>query len=647
MVYESLRRERPRGIAGLKELSLTDRILLASSVSGGSLASGYLLERSRRDVRTRAEDEHSERASFTRRHPARDLLLQEIDRLDTMAARKPGQLAPERAASWPLDSAFVVDMTTDFMAPLLRGILNIGRERGDSVADFWRDRFGWKGDNLSLDPARAGKSPVVLFNATRVDRGTRVVLSFPVAPADLLHGVNASSSAEPLRLSTAEAVRVSANFPWGFEIAQFVPTASIQVGNASHMVFLPGAGPQAPSTLSPAEAPDDSADDISTYTDLIDGGVVDNTGLDSLATFLERLAETALERGGPEWQRADQIAAALVRRGLVVVEIDAGARPDEPSWLARQFPNLTRPAQALALAAHVNASEIRTRNLERIRRSLQNIADPAGRQVTVGAVRAGFRCDPKGDVMTAWALSLGDQARIIREFVGVEPRFLNNLRTTFRAVAALQASHSSTDAENASAQKELRGQFVAFQDQMVKVDHSQRSGALDCRSSKPLESAETTERERVLAALKRLEFAPTPTKPVAGAAPADGGAQGVPAPYQPSSTPEPMAVIPLLAGARQEPQATLRRIGWLYLGEHDREKEAWRRITIQAPSSRPLPRVGTEVVLAGRSFVRADIPSRAAEMAPVLGTLRPGSKVQVLAVERWEGTAFVWAKVAF
>jgi hypothetical protein len=41
------------------------------------------------------------------------------------------------------------------------------------------------------------------------------------------------------------------------------------------------------------------------------------------------------------------------------------------------------------------------------------------------------------------------------------------------------------------------------------------------------------------------------------------------------------------------------------------------------------------------------MPNEHAEMAPTRGVIKPGTKVKTLAVERWQDTVFVWAKIAY
>ena len=105
-------------------------------------------------------------------------------------------------------------MSTDFMAPILRGVLTPFATRGDCLYHFWDQRFGWSGDyqnNLrrhgarSNTPDSAGREkrmpsrssalhppagPLVLFNTTDVETGRRVVVGFPSIPEGFFLGSN-------------------------------------------------------------------------------------------------------------------------------------------------------------------------------------------------------------------------------------------------------------------------------------------------------------------------------------------------------------------------------------------------------------------------------------------------------------------------
>jgi hypothetical protein len=721
LVYETLRRERrplpAQGGGEDRGVALSDRLLLASSVSGGSLASAYLLERSQRDPRSSGQTAPAEPTG--RRGPFAANLKARLAALDRAAVQRGGVAVAGGGNPWPLESAFVADMCLDFMAPLLRGALNIGCERGDAVADFWAEQFGW-GPASNLDP-RDGRAPIVLFNATRVDRGTRVVISFPPVPPGLFPPSvrEIGDFSPPLRVSTAQAVRISANFPWGFELPQIEVASETQIAAA--------AAPRAARSEDPAGAGDDDDDDDDDQRgggahglrllDLIDGGVLDNTGLDTLLRLLEGLRDRARDPSAPDWKPALAVLRTLAQRGLVLVEIDAGARPDMPGWIERRFPNLTRPAHAMQQASHVNASEIRERYLERIRDLFRDAPDLSGNpssEGAVGVVRAGFECDPRGDVMTAWALSVKDRARVVRGFLAGEHRFVENLRGTFDAVAGIQALRRAGKLTAGSEALALVPRFNAYLDHMLAVDREQRTAAGHCQPSAATLSTETSLRLELAEAMRQLTpgltaravlgtgaraLPPEPPPPAAavaatlaraeeGGAPAKGasaalasgarasgsrrggaGGRGVGKGSLPS-----LKAVAVKAGedAGSAPAAegggaggagataadadadaartvsAARRRGWIYLGGLPEEQSRWVRpyFDVKAVGAR-LPRKGETLVTTDQSFIREAAPNEDGALGRPLGAVRPGTKLDVLEVERWRGTSLVWARVAY
>ena len=79
---------------------------------------------------------------------------------------------------WLLSSAFADDMGTDFMAPLLRGVLSVGLERGTSVSRFWESQFGWAG-KTNQKGFSAARTPLLFVNACDVDSGLRSLSASP------------------------------------------------------------------------------------------------------------------------------------------------------------------------------------------------------------------------------------------------------------------------------------------------------------------------------------------------------------------------------------------------------------------------------------------------------------------------------------
>ncbi|MGP0064382.1 MAG: hypothetical protein ACLQGP_12390 [Isosphaeraceae bacterium] len=421
----------PSTSEGAEPGSLADQIVLISSVSGGSLASAYYVSQSFPHVRVLRDRElppdqqmaegiaprsrvrfawHNTSPSelYARMHTraiqmldavrqgrgrsvrawagprfeeAVERVAYECERLATGRNTWQNQGASATPiAPWLATSAFVDDMATDFMAPLLRGILTPGVERGVSVTRYWEDRFGWR-DVEDTDLHRRphpehpelgmlpNAAPPVLFNASDVTQGSRLILGFPPLPAGIIRDPLALPSSHlPYSLtdlgdlyyhvSLAEAVRLSANFPFGFEVGEL----PLSGGESTIMV--------------------------------LDGGIVDNSGIDSIVYLLQgldrlakayragwaRLSEKFEQaKSGDEKQalwdeltaltcrsvegRAYRLLGELARRKIVLIQVDSGSKEIQTqgsglsSLLAGLSPGLFRPFQALNNATNTNADQ--------------------------------------------------------------------------------------------------------------------------------------------------------------------------------------------------------------------------------------------------------------------------------------------------
>src|SRR5439155_4807281 len=202
-----------------------------------------------------------------------------------------------------LRSRLIDEMSADFMAPLLRGVLTPGVARGDTLSAFWKERFGWAdcwdqtGYQGVYDPKL---HPLLCLNASNVGKGSRLVVGFPPLPYRLLQrGSIEDKELSPTqawgdlfenlqgRMSLARAVRLSSNFPFGLHVSELPAPAG---GKPTHV---------------------------------LDGGVVDNTGLDTVYALVCGLDEKSHQ--GPT--RGQTILDQLRQRGVVILEIDAGAKP--------------------------------------------------------------------------------------------------------------------------------------------------------------------------------------------------------------------------------------------------------------------------------------------------------------------------------
>ena len=449
-VLEALERTPPHGWLKMEPRvatdggSLADRILFISSVSGGSVASAHYVFgdpppaflRSPRntlpnELRTQAEAELdrlcataklrcTEPACFDCRTPeecgASCLTpgCQDYARLCGSFAAEGNpraQLANPEALVWPFHSSRFDDMAADFNAPLMRGVVYPGIERGESVTAFWSSLFHWQ-DNWTKGKTENGKRPLLLANVTDVRAGTRLIVGFPALPVGLVGmsgPTGAASSGLPftqvtrslkdidarLDLDVEQAVRMSANFPWGFD--------------------LPQVGDRSDATLA------------------IDGGVLDNTGIDTFTVLIERLAllsSPLSERAAPEPLRAaaSRLLDELSRRGVVLLEIDSGAKPEEPGSVADALANLALPVYALSMSSYVRATEatvfqsarmqdiLARRTSRRVTAECGATGQPAVDLVGDRVIHAIYVLDTE-NLMTAWALGPRQKAQLLARFL--------------------------------------------------------------------------------------------------------------------------------------------------------------------------------------------------------------------------------------
>lgn len=373
-------------------------------------------------------------------------------------------------------SEFVDEMSADFMAPMLRGAMTPFATRGDSLYHFWNETFGWTQlaqcdlqehvrNRNAGEKTTEGKwfpAPLLLLNTTDVETGRRVVAGFPNLPAGFLpatetfkdqivEGISTQNRSKlfgPVsiddflksgssRLSLARAVRLSSNFPWGFGVQQF-DSQSSPVFDFSE------------------KAPRVRGQNTRTTLELIDGGVVDNTGLDTLAALFDSLF---LRAESDPFGEAALIIEMLRKRGIVFVEIDSGAKPTPGESVDSPFGPALRPLTALNNATYTNAlrisdnlvnsflirfavsetaatlSRMNIESLETLNPYFNGL-EPAAIRAALGIVippesnpdRAlssfhhfRFTCnhnsEAKADVMTAFALGPRDKASVMATFL--------------------------------------------------------------------------------------------------------------------------------------------------------------------------------------------------------------------------------------
>lgn len=421
-----------------------DNIVLISSVSGGSLATAHFAERSCRQTR-RVDD-----LKYTMKSELAAGIQSEIKRLLKSANRTRGdtkqwQDTEARAVAildaldqpdgdhpdlWIVQNPFTDDMCINFMAPILRGALALTMFRGQALGSFWDDVFHWRGStNLDGYASAAsgenawygtGEQPVVLFNTCEISGGSRVTVGFPPLPKEAFSPESAKHRSPPRELalnhpdyhvsvSLSRAVRFSSNFPWGFHSA---------------IIEFPK------STLAAERM------------QLLDGGVTDNTGIDSVFELMLGLQEresdgsTDLsEAASKVVNRRHRLLRLLRSRTVVLLEIDSGAKPSRPGGLSDFLGVFAGPIQALSNATYSNAEIARDNYIRRLRSILDSPASvlPAAGQSTNESAKPDdvrqfhhytVQCNhfsrdnpDMTEVMTAWALSPQQKASVIARFV--------------------------------------------------------------------------------------------------------------------------------------------------------------------------------------------------------------------------------------
>ena len=380
-------------------------IVLMSSVSGGSLACAYF-----------AQTDPRHQNLFVQ-NSLENQLLQDIQRL--LQKRESFKIAgkyigpSEKEIKQWISSTFVDDMSADFIAPLLRGILfRLDVERGESVSEVWENEFIWK-EIHNQQNFLESQAPLLVLNSANVEKGLRFAIGFPPLPTKRIFSETAGDVITTLsdwkpfyQLQLADAVRLSANFPWGFEVAQL----------STQQSFLDYFDSQKNQEIF-----------------LTDGGVTDNTGIDSVVMVLKRLrfyakidileernsesclqenklilTEEAKKLAQEAHTLAKEILEALASRGLIMLEVDSGAKPDN-----KESPAVLRPLQALNTAGFANAILAKTKNYEEIEKYL-NPKDGAPEEAVPWSFVA---FENPGSVVTTWGLGPKDKARTFVDFL--------------------------------------------------------------------------------------------------------------------------------------------------------------------------------------------------------------------------------------
>ena len=302
---------------------------------------------------------------------------------DDLGGRTPPDGTPD--FRWVVQSAIMDDLCADFMAPILRGVLTPVFSRGETLRRFWSSKFGWDGSRdrtgYVTNPEQSyasGRFPLALYNTSDVRRGCRIAVGFPPLPQRFLRTAPVSQerlfgtsdlTTDPLRnppevladldpkctIRLADAVGLSANFPFGFNALKIERRQSEDLDDAKRTVkFDEGTRPGKDSPAGKALEKLDILDDREAK--MIDGGVVDNTGIDSLFLVVESLREKAeAERQSGKPGVYIDIKNKLLSRRVFLIEIDSGAKPDKPGFATKFNSLLFDPLASLNNAGFTNA----------------------------------------------------------------------------------------------------------------------------------------------------------------------------------------------------------------------------------------------------------------------------------------------------
>jgi hypothetical protein len=383
---------------------------------------------------------------------------------DPESASAGQELEKLKHLSWVAHSATLDDLCTDFMAPVLRGALSPFTSRGEALRRFWAGRYNWR-DSLDRTGYPAGqrgeqpydwsRHPLAIYNSSDVRRGCRVAVGFPPLPEFFLAsglptkpGSDAGryppqvlADLDPDRaMPLADAVGLSANFPFGFNVASMRRRQPDDKdyrdqGETDEQAIERRAAYQA--TL--AEKKD-------LVAKILDGGIVDNTGIDSIYLAVEAIrlkARQPAREGKPNVYR--QVWDELIDRRVYLIEIDSGAKPDKPGPATRLLSVLLDPLASLTNSGYLNADRDKKRYLADLESRLSLGVDHSRhlQQLTAGselseqeewlrtrllqqqisgvrrftALTISANHYDAGNIMTAWSLGPDDKAELLERFL--------------------------------------------------------------------------------------------------------------------------------------------------------------------------------------------------------------------------------------
>ncbi|WP_168565079.1 patatin-like phospholipase family protein [Crateriforma spongiae] len=293
-------------------------------------------------------------------------------------------------------------VTRDYLGPIFRGFITPFANRGESLTAYWDRSFPW----ASIDQAATDSTkPLLVMGVADIDTGRRVMVGFPRLPDDWYHRYRlvetkdgprwqlSEDDHEPYSLSTLQSdgihpnvrltrgVRMSSSFPFGFE-----PTR------------LPVDVPE----------PNDEAVD---QVHFLDGGMVDNTGVDSVLAILSKIDDLETEKGR-------MLRQELRRRGIFLIEIDAGAGSGD---VTKSGPasRITQPFGGYNRGVYSAAKRARDRNVAALKLRF-------GDAFTTEPIKSYPESDQVDEIMTTLALPKKDVQRLINSFT--EPKKIEEIR---------------------------------------------------------------------------------------------------------------------------------------------------------------------------------------------------------------------------
>lgn len=293
-------------------------------------------------------------------------------------------------STWQSSSRDAV--TRDYLGPLFRGFLTPFSNRGESLTAYWDRAFPWSVvDQTTRDPTK----PLLVFGVADIDTGRRLIIGYPRLPRDWFSRWTNKATPDPQRwilsdkdhapyslsslrqddmlpkVRLTRAVRMSSSFPFGFEPTRMVAD-------------VPGSSSRASSRIH-----------------FLDGGMVDNTGVDSVLAIVSRINDS-------ETPRCKQLSAQLRSRGIYLIEIDAGAGSGEVAD-SGIFSRVKQPFGGYNRGVYAAAKRARDRNVAELQALFKQ-------NFTTEPIESHPKNEDVSEIMTTFALPKRDVRRLTSSF---------------------------------------------------------------------------------------------------------------------------------------------------------------------------------------------------------------------------------------